>query len=741
MQDKRKRLISVIAAFTLAAASMTMAGCADVYKGDALSGDLSGEVVSNGGFVVEKGDYVYFINGSESYTADNTYGKVEKGSLMRIKSSDLDEGNFDKADVVVPLLVSSENKKSGFYIYGDYVYFATPTADKDLDGNVASSWIDFKRASLDGSKTMKSYYFRLETNSVNFRYVEVDGVVYCMYVDNGSLYSFNTSTGDNVMLASGAASNYFFDETNPTDANAYYTMNVTYRTGTEYQSEALDYTQMYRVNAAATATTDAKACSYTVTGGKTYGGFDAEYLEEKDTKEKDFDVNDYSTYPYVNLGELVLDGIGSDKALCSLTQYNDAADYENATPAVPQGYAYTINSVKNGGVYFTRTEANTTPALTPLYFFESADIDDAWNTVSANAGLDVVKKDTSAEMQSELFLVNSGASGRTHTRFYIEKDSSDLYRETLSSTGDVTEKIVISEDASAATLDYVVGKYLYLHAAGTNGNNLMRINYTGVKSNYEPLLAEVEANKEFATQKILDVDWASAWFTPELVGDYLFYADARSVGTVAYNYVSVIKMSGSNADGSMTTAELVARNEKYADVEELITEVADGDTEVENVLKYYFRTGNTAAYEAVKAEYESEQQAAIDEYLNEDGDLKDYLVYSAFYNQIGIVKEADVEAMNAAWANSLIVPESEEENDEFPVWAIVLLSVVGALAVAAAITVPVCLHVAKKKKLAADREKTRVKKHIDTTDDKSIDVYADDEAAEETAEKADSSEE
>ena len=108
MQDKKRKIISTIAAFALTAASLTMAGCSSSYTGETLGGDISGTVVSNGGFVVEKGDYVYFINGSETYTAENVYGKVEKGSLMRIKKSDLDAGNYENTDVVVPLLISSQ---------------------------------------------------------------------------------------------------------------------------------------------------------------------------------------------------------------------------------------------------------------------------------------------------------------------------------------------------------------------------------------------------------------------------------------------------------------------------------------------------------------------------------------------------------------------------------------------------------------------------------------------------------
>ena len=113
-----------------------MAGCNEGnYKGDKLdyvSSETDG--VSNGGFVVEKDNYVYFINGAEDYTASNKYGEVTKGALMRIAKSDLDDSKYQNAEVVVPMLFVAQNFNSGIYIYGDYVYYATPTTDKNLSG-------------------------------------------------------------------------------------------------------------------------------------------------------------------------------------------------------------------------------------------------------------------------------------------------------------------------------------------------------------------------------------------------------------------------------------------------------------------------------------------------------------------------------------------------------------------------------------------------------------------------------
>ena len=42
-----------------------------------------------GGFVASTNDYVYFINGVESYTTTYKTGKVTKGALMRVKKDKL----------------------------------------------------------------------------------------------------------------------------------------------------------------------------------------------------------------------------------------------------------------------------------------------------------------------------------------------------------------------------------------------------------------------------------------------------------------------------------------------------------------------------------------------------------------------------------------------------------------------------------------------------------------------------
>ena len=714
MRKNVKKLVSVIAAAAMSASVLALSSCGDSYNQTALPGDVSGTVVSNGGFVVEKGNYVYFINGTESYSANNTYGEVTKGALMRISKTNLAAGNYSASETVVPLVISTENKQAGFYIYGDYIYFATPTSDKYLDGVVANTHIDFKRAKLDGSETMKDNFFRLSDNSVQFRYVEVGGVVYCMYVENGVLKSYNTATNTTSVLASGA-DEYYFNLSDKTDANVYYTMNVKHR----LDGDDTLYNQIYTVNATATATVNADAVSYTVNGGRTYA-FDKEYCEEN---VKGFNASDYATYPYVNLGTLVLDGIGADKTINLTTQYNNGADVQSATAATPNGYSYSLERYTNSGIYFTRVEAGVASPETPFYYLPTSATAATWNTVSGNT---TAFKITANYNQGSAYFLAPNAG--VHQYLYVDTNDKNLYRGETDASGNELTPVCISESVDTAEISFVQGSYAYFYGSGSVGSDLSRVNYTGTKENYHPWRAD--EFPEYQTEKILKLEWNTSWFVPELVGNYLFYAN--TVNT-ANNYVYVVPLKGSNADGSITTAELKAFNEKYTDIQEYLTEAAEEDGMVENALRYYFATGKLDVYENLKAQFTEDQVKLVNAFVAYDGEHKDYKFEKYFTAPIGAMSASDQEILNKTWSELIYVVDSTETpGTGFPVWAIVLISVGGGLLVAAGVAVPIIIHAKKKKKAAENYEKTRVKKYIDTTDDKSINVYEDEaETAEE----------
>ena len=723
MRNQGKKIISGVMAATLLFATVSLAGCGkDFYKQDALSGyqSTTNKAASNGGFAVEKDDYVYFINGEETYSANNKFGEVQKGALMRIAKTDL-AGDVsalsDKAETVVPMLFVAQNFNSGIYIYGDYVYYATPTTDKNMSGEVENTWIDFKRAKLDGSETMKGYYFRLSSNSVNYRFVQDDdGVVYCLYEEDGALKSYNTDTNSTTVLVSGTNLSFIYDQTDLTNANVYYTMPVTVGIDTDYSAKA-SYNQIYCVNAAATVeSVDSKNASYTVKGGKTYD-FDEEFLKEKNAEAKEnkedqpYDLGDYTTYPYVNLGTLVLDGVGLNS---TKTQFNQSS----AAPATPDGYEYAISKYENGGVYFTRTEVVKTSSdaeSTKLYYLSNAESSaSGYDSVSGNALAVEIAPNTTNTTSAIFYKTQSGA----HEYLYLSNNA--LYRASQPDASGNVKAVRLAKDLTDATLWKIDGNYLYYYAASENGNgnSLSRIDYTGAEENYHILIS----NEAYQAETLAFVDWNSSWYKPEIFGDTVLYSNAQSFGSLSYNYIYAAKLT-----------DIKGQNEKYQAVQDYIEEYSE-NADLQKAMKYYFRTGKTEAFEAVKDLYDSYQQDEFAKFAA-DSTLAEE---SAFIGIVSVMTEADADAIAEAWVNSLRSESDDETEEGLETWAIVLICVGSALALTTAVLVPLLVVRAKKKAKQKEAEATvnaYKRKAIDTTDDKSIDVYADEETAEESNEE------
>lgn len=150
-----KRFTKIICATValISAAALTFApACSANWRG--VTGDKDGATKAadgtNGGFVVETEDYAYFINGKAANTDENAFGSVVKGSVQRIKKSDLAACNYAETQTVVPSVVYSGSYNAGLYIYGGYLYYATPSTQKNTNGEVLNSNLDFKRTKLDG---------------------------------------------------------------------------------------------------------------------------------------------------------------------------------------------------------------------------------------------------------------------------------------------------------------------------------------------------------------------------------------------------------------------------------------------------------------------------------------------------------------------------------------------------------------------------------------------------------------
>ncbi len=143
--------------------------CLTAFVGCSAGLDLpnSDAVVSgNGGLAVKKGDYIYFVNGYQSIsnlkTGDNlggnTYSAIYRTKLENGEIAYNEDGTLKNCDLIVDKVCGFE--KTALYIFGDYIYFATPNTEKVISSSSLSSnfeLTDFYRAKLDGSNRTLIY--------------------------------------------------------------------------------------------------------------------------------------------------------------------------------------------------------------------------------------------------------------------------------------------------------------------------------------------------------------------------------------------------------------------------------------------------------------------------------------------------------------------------------------------------------------------------------------------------------
>lgn len=166
-EDMKKLLILLIAILTM---TFCLTGCND-QKVNPLA-NVGGAVISgNGSFAVEKGDYLYFVNGIGNAKQSNNMGDVTKGALCRVKTNDIGKSD-SKVEIVIPKLMLTASASNGVFVYGDTVYYATPYSEKDKTGTVRNDYTEFRYFDL---KTASSKSICYETNSVSAYYFAQNG--------------------------------------------------------------------------------------------------------------------------------------------------------------------------------------------------------------------------------------------------------------------------------------------------------------------------------------------------------------------------------------------------------------------------------------------------------------------------------------------------------------------------------------------------------------------------------------
>lgn len=190
-----KKILARIFCVTLLVclAMSLLTGCAEGKWSGNVTMKNSGAVVSNGGFIAETENYLYFINGVGGTYSANKMGEPFKGALFVADKNDL-----SKTELVVPKLMVANDYSAGVFIDNGYAYYGTPSVDKDSSGNVANYKMTFMRTKLDGSGATDEFFTHKEFVS-EYRIVKgvgEDTAVYIYYYDNdaSSIVCYNTAT-------------------------------------------------------------------------------------------------------------------------------------------------------------------------------------------------------------------------------------------------------------------------------------------------------------------------------------------------------------------------------------------------------------------------------------------------------------------------------------------------------------------------------------------------------------------
>ena len=459
-----KKLIILLVA-VLTCITCVFAGCQTTKTGysNNLSG-LTGEVSSNGGSVVVKGDYVYFVNGIASHTEDNTYGEVVTGALLRVKTSDLakastvaDVESVEKldrvsAEVVIPSLFVAGDKTSGFYIYGDYVYYATPTTAKNKAGEVQNTKLDFVKTSLDGKS--HTILKTVDDNKTVYRFVESNNVVYLI------AKTVNDHSESVISIY------------NATENKEVYT------------TEAI------------------ADCIFTEGGN----GLEVYYTRLAHNEELDEDeaFNDVYRVKVDGTDEKLLSGEG-------MMKMSDEAGSSNAGIGLT-GVTYTLLKDTADTLYVKVSYVDTSiTTVTRYYAVAKSDLVGANDASALKANFDKLVEINQGSANAASIFGASSHYESANCILYLDATYGLIkYDYTDTSANDGRTRLFYDEDLVGYTVKFWQDGYVYLTDANSN---YFRVNYAA-------LIDADTANDDVKVERVTYMATATDWYAPEVVGNY-----------------------------------------------------------------------------------------------------------------------------------------------------------------------------------------------------------------------------
>ena len=189
-----KKFFKLFICVCLCVVSLTFTACGKKNKIEAPKSDAG--VTSNGGIVVQKGDFVYYANGYnsvENVTKSDLNKKYTLGGLYVTKTdaSRDENGSLTYNNRLSSKLSSFE--ATDLHIFGNYMYYTTINTEETKNAGLQTKHLEVYRVKLNGTDSERIYRSSIDFEDsegervVDFNYYEENGTVYILVFENGTL--------------------------------------------------------------------------------------------------------------------------------------------------------------------------------------------------------------------------------------------------------------------------------------------------------------------------------------------------------------------------------------------------------------------------------------------------------------------------------------------------------------------------------------------------------------------------
>ena len=158
----------------------------------------SDSIYGNGGLAVQKGNYVYFVNGYKSVAGLNDGNKKDSylvGSLMLMKLGNngqvvTDDGLLDDDYYITMSNALCGYEATNLFIHGDYLYFVTPSLENETGDKVwAKERVNFNRIKLNKKGKVETVYSSgVQFSNLEFEYYDQNGSLFILVHEKGDSY-------------------------------------------------------------------------------------------------------------------------------------------------------------------------------------------------------------------------------------------------------------------------------------------------------------------------------------------------------------------------------------------------------------------------------------------------------------------------------------------------------------------------------------------------------------------------